>query len=276
MNLVRTSAKAERNPLQRGSSFVLGNQGFTITELLVVIAIMAILCAILLPALNKGRSRAQAISCLNNLRQLQIAWLIYTHESNDELPPNNYVNGFKLGSGLTVNDGPSWCPGNPSVDTTTANIERGFLFRYNRSAAIYRCPTDVSMVPSAAEPTLRTRSYSMSSSVGCDVTTLPTFKKLSEINDPEPSRLFVFIDAHSEGLTDGHFALYPDRPESPKRWIDMPSDRHSQAGNLSFADGHIERWRWNAPKIFDQWQPIPSSEADREDLRRLQGAMRQQ
>lgn len=275
MNQLCTSAKAGGKPLQKVRAYRAGSQGFTITELLVVIAIMAILCAILLPALDKGRSRAQAISCLNNLRQLQLAWQMYTVEENDELPANNYVNGFKLGSGLTVTDGPSWCPGNPSVDTTTINVERGVLYRFTHTPSIYRCPTDTSKVPSAIEPTLRTRSYSMSSSIGCDVTTLPTFKKLSEISQPEPDRLFVFIDAHPDSLTDANFALYPDRPESPKRWIDMPSDRHGQAGNLSFADGHIERWKWKAPKVFNEWQPRATSEEDLNDLKRLQGAMRQ-
>jgi prepilin-type N-terminal cleavage/methylation domain-containing protein/prepilin-type processing-associated H-X9-DG protein len=248
--------------------------GFTMTELMVVIAIMAILSAILLPALNKGRSRSQAISCLNNLRQLQIGWQMYA-DDHEALPANNYVNNSKLGSGFTVTTGSSWCPGDARIDTTTENIERGQLFPYNKSAAIYHCPTDSSKVEGlpGTVPALRTRSYSMSASIGGEVAGFPTFIRYSEIVDPGPSSLFVFIDANENGITDAHFALHP-LASGWKSWIDMPTDRHDQAGNLSFADGHIERWKWGAAKDFEYNKEAVGR--DLEDMKRLQNAMRRQ
>jgi prepilin-type processing-associated H-X9-DG protein len=243
------------------------------TELMVVIAIMTILSAILLPALSKGRSRSRTISCLNNLRQLQISWQLYA-DDHDALPANNYVNGFKLGNGFGFNTGLSWCPGNTSSDTTTTNIEQGQLFPYNKSVAIYHCPADTAEVAGVQGPMPRTRSYSMSSSVGCEVAGFPTAMRYSDIIEPDPSGLFVFIDAHEE-VADAHFALYPERMNPTKLWIDIPSDRHDQAGNLSFADGHIERWKWAAPKRFQKWQQLTSGVEDHNDMRRLQSVMRQ-
>ena len=246
-------------------------------ELLVVIAIMAVLSAILLPALNKGRSRSQAISCLNNLRQLQLSWQMYSDDNEDTLPANNYVDGFKVGS-LVLTKGPSWCPGNARTDTTTANIENGLLFGYNHSTAIYHCPSDNSRVeaPGVEGDRLRTRSYSMSGSINSEVTGGPFFRKFSEILTPSPSGLFVFLDTHEDGILDAQFAMFRNGSDYPKAWIDLPSGRHDQAGNLSFADGHIERWRWQAPKAFTRWQQPASSMEDLNDLRRLQGAMRQE
>jgi prepilin-type processing-associated H-X9-DG protein len=235
---------------------------------------MATLSAILLPALNKGRSRSQAISCLNNLRQLQLAWEMYSDDNAGELPPNNFVEGIKMGS-LATYRGDSWCPGNTRDDVTTDNIQRGTLFQYTKSANIYRCPSDESLVNGATGTgeLPRTRSYSMSSSINSEVTSSlsPSFRRSTELLNVDPSQVFVFIDSHEDAISDAHFALAPDT----KFWIDMPSDRHDQAANLSFADGHIERWQWAAPKNFVRFQQAPSGEDDLSDLRRLQSVLRQ-
>ncbi len=114
--------------------------GFTLTELLVVIAVIAILAALLLPALSKSKSRTQTIACLNNLRQLSICWQLYTGDYNDRLVPNDNIAG-----GTT---GPSWCQGTGILETNTTLIESGLLFGYNRSTALYRCPADISTVVS--------------------------------------------------------------------------------------------------------------------------------
>ena len=248
--------------------------GFTLTELLIVITIMAILSAILLPALNKGRSRSQSISCLNNLRQLQLAFQMYSEEADGILPSNDFVNQAKGGWGLTTINGKSWCPGDARVDVTLDNVKRGLLYPYTRSASIYHCPADRTKVdvPTGGIEVFRTRSYSMSSSINSEVTKpqSPTFVKYSEINYPPPSQLFVFIDANDNSVSDSHFAVLP----GVKKWIDMPSDRHGQAGNLSFADGHIERWAWAAEKKLEMQMQQPSSAADQADLERLQRAIK--
>ncbi len=254
--------------------------GFTLMELLIVIAIMAVLSGILLPTLNKGRSRSQAISCLNNLRQLQMAFQMYTHDNADILPANNFVDALKIGAGVGAIVGPSWCPGDPRNDFTTENVQKGELFPYTRSVAIYHCPADYSKLAGPTGDMLRTRSYSMSGSINSDITThiMPGFRKASEMRNPQPSDVFVFLDVNENCISDGHFAIHPDSADVPKeqrdQWINMPSDRHGQAGNLSFADGHLERWLWNAPKKFDGWNQKAEGK-DLQDLRKLQRAIRQ-
>src|SRR2546422_9464950 len=107
---------------------------FTLIELLVVIAIMAILAGLLLPSLSKAKTQALNTACLNNLRQLQICWHLYTTDNKDELVPNDYV--YDIATLNPILLGRSWCMGNTRLDTTTSNIENGLLFPYNRSAAI--------------------------------------------------------------------------------------------------------------------------------------------
>ena len=113
--------------------------GFTLIELLVVIAIIAILAGMLLPALSKAKGKAQAAGCMSNLRQLQLAWNLYVDDDDDGLPPstiNSYSGGF-------TSLEPSWAVGDAMKDTTTTNLQRGVLFPYLRSVAVFRCPLSV-------------------------------------------------------------------------------------------------------------------------------------
>jgi prepilin-type N-terminal cleavage/methylation domain-containing protein/prepilin-type processing-associated H-X9-DG protein len=261
--------------------------GFSLIELLVVIAIIAILAALLLPSLAKSKEQGLRAACLNNLHQLQLCWQMYSDDHEGKLPPNNFV--YNADTGGPLNLGVSWCPGNTRLDATTANIEQGLLFPYNRSAAIYRCPADKSTIETSTGEKLgklRTRSYNMSGSIGCEATKdyVPGFYKYSDIIIPPPTKVFVFIDVHEDDIVDAHFGiytpgLYGDAPmddgvPTDQHWIDMPAGRHNQGAVLSFADGHAEHWRWAAPKHFKQWiQPV-ASEKDLKDLRRLQGALR--
>ncbi len=119
--------------------------GFTLMELLVVIAVIAILAAMLLPALSKSKSRTQTIACLNNLRQLSICWHLYAGDYNDLMVPNDNIAGGA--------PGPSWCQGTGILETNTTGIESGLLFSYNRSTALYHCPADVSTVVSLSGAT---------------------------------------------------------------------------------------------------------------------------
>jgi prepilin-type processing-associated H-X9-DG protein len=191
----------------------------------------------------------------------------------------------------------TWCGGNTRQDTTTANIESGVLWRYNQSAKIYHCPSDQSKVetPDGESLTLlRTRSYSMGQSIngvpldgtqivqaGGWVTTViypPSYQKDSEIITPGPASLFVFLDVHEGGLSDSLFGIPPPGwyPASSldERWWDLPANRHGQAANLTFADGHVERWRWRAPKVFREVGQSIDSDRDREDFRRVQAAVK--
>jgi prepilin-type N-terminal cleavage/methylation domain-containing protein/prepilin-type processing-associated H-X9-DG protein len=257
--------------------------GFTLIELLVVIAIIAILAALLLPSLGRAKAQALNIACLNNLRQLQICWHLYATDHSDVLPPNHSVYDISTGQPIPGLDlSLTWCPGNAREDTNTANIEKGYLFPYNRSAAIYHCPADRALVErrgGGTLPMLRTRSYNMSQSINGlpfaqVLGNIPTFQKLTQIRDPDPTALFVFIDVHEDEILDSLFGIPLPGDPWDGIWFDLPANRHSTGGNLSFADGHVEHWKWKAPKIFKEMgQPVEPG-GDRLDYLRLRDHVR--
>jgi prepilin-type N-terminal cleavage/methylation domain-containing protein/prepilin-type processing-associated H-X9-DG protein len=260
-----------------------GRNGFTLIELLVVIAIIAVLAALLLPALSKSKEKALTAGCLNNLRQLTLCWAMYAHDHNDILPPNNSVYDINTGQpipGIDLSE--TWCPGNARTDTNSSNIEKGYLFSYNRSAAIYHCPADRSLVessPGQTLPLLRTRSYNMSQSLNglggptVGLWWVPSFQRLTQIQNPKPEQVFVFIDVHESGILDALFGIPPTGSQWEGMWFDLPANRHSQGCVLSFADGHSERWKWKAPKIFTHLGQAVTSE-EYPDYQRLQSAVR--
>jgi prepilin-type N-terminal cleavage/methylation domain-containing protein/prepilin-type processing-associated H-X9-DG protein len=248
-------------------------RGFSLIELLVVIAIIAILAAMLLPALSRAKSQAWTASCKNNLRQLCICWHLYADENNDLLAPNNSANW--LGNDPPpILKGASWC----LADPTEANVREGLLFKYNSTVAIYHCPADRSKLAYNADGafnpvgggsggSLRARSYTMSLSIngypdfnGWVFTNIAMFKKFAQIHNPTPDRSMVFIDEHECTLVDSIFGLptdFSDRIQNPPApmWWSMPSDQHSQGANLSFADGHVERLKWDMPKRYVSEKP---------------------
>src|SRR5881628_1999824 len=115
-----------------------GGAGFTLIELLVVIAIIAILASLLLPALTRAKQKACTISCINNIKQLQLCWIMYPGDNSDMCPPNE-ARGGSASDGHNTNAN-AWVYGWVPSDTTTFWIETGRLFQYNRSTRIYACP----------------------------------------------------------------------------------------------------------------------------------------
>jgi prepilin-type processing-associated H-X9-DG protein len=244
-------------------------------ELLVVIAIIAILAAMLLPALTRAKAKGQAVSCLSNLKQLQTAWLMYLPENADAMPPD-----------VSQQDGPmqrsapgSWVVGNTVTDTATSNLQTGVLFNYVGNPGVYRCPADHSTVK--AFPVLqRTRSYSLSVWLNGDLRfKYPDFKpgdwpylKWKGGQLLNPVQVFAFMEEHDQSIDDGAMeAANPlDGQPVADEWFDLPSDRHSQGCAVSFADGHAARWSLKFPKRFIAHLQLYANSADLKDLRQLE------
>jgi prepilin-type N-terminal cleavage/methylation domain-containing protein/prepilin-type processing-associated H-X9-DG protein len=244
-------------------------KGFTLIELLVVIAIIAILAALLLPALSTAKARAKSIECLNNVKQLQLAWQMYAGDNNDTTPPNQYVYEASVGGSSSLPG--SWVLGNAPTDPNTANIESGVLFSYINSAAVYHCPADTSTVQGTAGQ-LRFRSYSMSvqfsGDPGINGVGPNPITKLGQLTNT--SGLFLFIDENATSIDDGAFGTYP---YPSQQWLNLVSDCHYQGANLTFADGHAERWKWRWPKIYTGAYQQVANSADLQDLQQVQNAL---
>jgi prepilin-type N-terminal cleavage/methylation domain-containing protein/prepilin-type processing-associated H-X9-DG protein len=232
-----------------------GHLAFTLVELLVVIAIIAILAALLLPALAKAKEEGRKVKCVNNYHQLAISWQLYAGDNQGNLIANPYD---PSGSVTAFTNTTSWYRGLQDWNYGTpqnANTNRAYLMStvfapYVIKPGILKCPSDVV----DGKGGVRLRSVAMNGFVGNDVTWpmlgtygLRMFVKDTQFLSPGPANTWVFIDTHPDDLADGFFLdALPNSNHwgGTTFWSEWPASSHNGGGTLSFADGHVECHHW--------------------------------
>jgi prepilin-type N-terminal cleavage/methylation domain-containing protein len=244
--------------------------GFTLIELLVVVAIIGVLAGLLLPALSRSKARAQMITCLNNKKQLLLAWTMYSGDNDNrlvynlQLDPSRGASPWGAAAALGSPSSPNWVNNTmdweaaPNSDDTNLNfVNNSLLAAYvSYSSSLFHCPSDrvLSQTQRQAGWSGRVRSVSMNAMVGDPGALLqggtnannPEYKQFIKDSDiPDPSSIFVFLDEHPDSINDGYFLVTYDSTEGDGQyWDDLPGSYHNGGGCFSFADGHAVIHHW--------------------------------
>jgi prepilin-type N-terminal cleavage/methylation domain-containing protein/prepilin-type processing-associated H-X9-DG protein len=256
-----------QRPTRNGCATYVSRRAFTLIELLVVIAIIAILAALLLPALSRAKRKAMGISCMSNSKQLVTGFIMWSLDNEDRC--------LYSWSGTDPKGTPAWCDGSMGSVPDAINediIRNSPSFPYVPSLKVFRCPSDRSAFLYRGERNPRIRSYSENGFMGYPgnyvIPNSPPYKsalKMGDLTTPGPAAVYVFLDEHENSINDSHFLPFTNlKSFNGQPWLDTPSGRHGNSTGFAFADGHAEIHKWidsdiqkisYGPNDTPSWQP---------------------